>query len=209
MADAVKLDALDTEAAPHRSSPPHGSSGRTVREQDEDANAQAAIYLLRTTQQNHVSLSMMADQKASILIGASSVLLTILFAHLREHQITVPLTTLTVTTMTAAFFAILAVMPCMSTHQISQTPINPLFFGAFAALDWDAYERVMLDILADEEQCYKAMLRDIYLLGSVLHRKKYRYLAYSYKVFGSGFIMTFLAMVGDYFHVWSRLPWIG
>jgi len=36
-----------------------------------------------------------------------------------------------------------------------------------------------------------------------------RYLAYSYKVFGSGFIMTFLAMVGDYFRVWSRLPWIG
>jgi Family of unknown function (DUF5706) len=209
MADAVKLDELDAEAALHRSNPHHGSGGRTGRAQDEDANSHAAIYLLRTTQQNHVHLSMMADQKASILIGASFVLLTILFAHLREHQITVPLTILTVTTMTAAFFAILAVMPCVTTRQMSRTQINPLFFGAFAALDWDAYERVMLDILADEEQCYKAMLRDIYLLGSVLHRKKYRYLAYSYKVFGSGFIMTFLAMVGDYFHVWSRLPWIG
>ena len=104
MADAVQLDALDTEAAPHRSSPPHGSSGRTVREQDEDANSQAAIYLLRTTQQNHVSLSMMADQKASILIGAAFVLLTILFANLREHPLTVRLAVLMVTTITAAFF---------------------------------------------------------------------------------------------------------
>ena len=209
MADAVKLDALDAEAVRHHSNPHHGSGGRTERPQDKDADSHAAIYLLRTTHQNHVTLSLMADQKASILIGASFVLLTILFAHLREHQITVPLTVLAVTTMTAACFAILTVMPCVATRQMHQNQINPLFFGAFATLDRDAYERMMLGILADEEECYKAMVRDIYLLGGVLHRQKYRYLAYSYKVFGIGFLMTFLAMVGDYFHVWSWLPWVG
>jgi hypothetical protein len=207
--DAVKLEAFAAQAARHRACPPPGAGGRTGRQQDDAADSHAAVYLLRTTHQNHVHLSLMADQKASILIGAAFVLLTILFAHLREHPLTVPLTILTVTTMTAAFFAILTVMPCVAPRKLPRTPINPLFFGAFTVLDWDAYERLMLDILADEAKCYKAMVRDIYLLGGILQRKKYRYLAYSYKVFGIGFLMTFLAMAGDYFHVWSRLPWMG
>jgi Pycsar effector protein len=162
MEDAVKLEALDAEEASHRSSPHHGSGGRTVREQDEDAGSHAAFHLLRTTHQNHVNLSMMADQKASILIGASFVLLTILFANLREHQITVPLTVLTVTTMTAAFFAILTVMPCcMSTRQMHRNQINPLFFGAFASLDWDEYESMIRGSLskAGEEDPSEGTLR--------------------------------------------------
>ena len=38
-------------------------------------------HMLRTTQQHHVQLSFMADQKANIIIAFSSVLLTISFAN--------------------------------------------------------------------------------------------------------------------------------
>ena len=95
-------------------------------------------------------------------------------------------------------------------HPQQQGPLRhvvkeiPLFFGAFASLDGDAYENLMLSLLADQEQCYKAMVRDLYLLGGALQRQKYRYLylACSYKVFGLGFILTFLAL-GAACHVWA------
>ena len=44
-------------------------------------------YLLRTTQQHHVRLSIMADQKANIMIAATSILLTFSFANFKQQNL--------------------------------------------------------------------------------------------------------------------------
>ena len=39
------------------------------------------------------------------------------------------------------------------------------------------------------------MLRDIYQMGLVLERKKYRFLGWAYRVFLSGLTLTFIAYI--------------
>src|SRR5688572_27248434 len=71
----------------------------------------SAIYLLRTTQQHHVQLSAMADQKASILMGAAFVVLTILVGQMENGGLSVAVVTLSVFSLLSALFAVLAVIP--------------------------------------------------------------------------------------------------
>ena len=50
-----------------------------------------AIHLVRTTQQVNVSLSQMADQKASILMGATFVVFTIGVGQAARQALSLPL----------------------------------------------------------------------------------------------------------------------
>ena len=49
--------------------------------------------------------------------------------------------------------------------------------------------------LLSQESTYRAMLRDIYQMGLVLERKKYRFLGWAYRVFLSGLTLTFIAYI--------------
>jgi len=151
------------------------------------------VYLLRTTQQHHVNLSIMADQKANILIGASFILLTILFNNFQKGHDSIAVVALICFTLLAAFFAVLAVMPAISLGgKKVKRAANPLFFGSFVHLSYDQYLIEMKKILQGDAQVYGAMATDIYQLGQVLYKKKYRYLGYSYRIFIVGFLITFL-----------------
>ncbi|MCB0037459.1 MAG: hypothetical protein KDE51_25685 [Anaerolineales bacterium] len=157
------------------------------------------ITFLRTVQQHHVQLSAMADQKASLLIGASFVVMSILFGQLDHGEISIPLLTLGVPTIIACVLAVLAVSPSTVPSKKSTSPGNLLFFGSFSNMDAAAFEKEIEDILTADGQVYRAMIMDIYQLGCVLHSKKYRYLAHSYRVFLVGLVLTFLVMVYTYF----------
>lgn len=148
------------------------------------------VYLLRTTQQHHVQLSAMADQKASFLIAASFVMLTILFGHMKQGGLSLPLAVLAVSTLAAAVFAVLAVMPRSHIRTLKNQDMNPLFFGHFAALSREEYLGIMEKVFASDQSVYEAMLLDIYQMGKVLNDRKYRYLRYSYQLFFTGLLLT-------------------
>jgi hypothetical protein len=152
-----------------------------------------AIHLVRTTQQIHVQLSQMADQKASILMGATFVIFTIAIGQAKGGHTALPLLILGGFAFFSAIFAILAVLPAASVQ--SRGPLNLLFFGSFSQLDEADYVEQALDVLAADETVYRTMLRDIHQNGSVLARKKYRLLGYAYRILLTGLVCSALAFV--------------
>jgi hypothetical protein len=162
----------------------------------------AAIYMLRTAQQHHVQLSAMADQKASILIGASLVVITMLLGQIQSHGSSAPMLVMGVFTFLAALSALFAVTPSLRKSPQSDE-VNWLFFGAFARVSAEDYQHRILSILATDEGVYEAMIRDIYQMGHVLNRKKYRFLSYSYRIFIVGLLLTFAITLITYLPVAS------
>lgn len=147
----------------------------------------AADNLLRTAQQHHVQLSVMADTKASILITVSSIVMTIALSRAGEPHLRPALLTLALSCLTSLILAVIAVLPTFSK---GSGPRNLLFFGHFATMDEDEFMRAMDRMLSCDENVYEAAVRDIYSLGSYLHRKKYRFLRYAYIALLAGFVLS-------------------
>ncbi|QJB70755.1 hypothetical protein HF685_08395 [Parasphingorhabdus halotolerans] len=148
-----------------------------------------AIYALRTTQQHHVQLSMMADNKANMLIGATFVVFTLAIGQSRAGNLSLPLLILAISAFAAALLAALAVMP--ATARRGDTPRNMLFFGSFGNMTEEDYiDHLLENEFVSQETVYRTMLRDIYQMGAILQRKKYRFLGWAYRVFLTGLTLT-------------------
>lgn len=150
-----------------------------------------AVYLLRTTQQHHVQLSAMADQKAGFLIGGSIVLLGLVLGQIQGTQ-SLGLLAAGFTALLTLSLAIFAVMPRFSgrTREPGASP-NTLFFGVFAHIDEERWIEDHLELLEDPTAVRRAMLRDIHQMGSDLYDTKFRYLSYAFRVAFVGFALSF------------------
>ena len=159
-----------------------------------------AVHLVRTTQQINIQLSQMADQKASILMGATFVVFTISVGQASRQGLSIALSVLIIFAFLSAMLAVIAIMPAVRPKP--QTQRNVLFFGWFTQISEDAYVEEVLDDLHDDEMIYRTMLRDVYQNGQVLQFKKYRYLGYAYRVFLVGLVVTVVCLFGE------RLGWL-
>jgi hypothetical protein len=56
----------------------------------------------------------------------------------------------------------------------------------------DEYFKTMEGILENKSKLYETMVRDIYEIGQVLKKKKYKYLKLSYRVFTIGLLVSLL-----------------
>ena len=154
-----------------------------------------AIHLMRTMQQHHVTLSAMADQKANISIGVNSVIFALVVKEAAQNP---ALLVLAATSGLAAVLCMLAVLPALgSAGKGPQSPPNLLFFAGFTQMseaDWiDWLEHTN----SDDQAIQKAMARDVYQLGQVLAKKKYKYLGWGYRVFIVGLIATFVVFLAQ------------
>lgn len=157
-----------------------------------------AVYALRTAQQHHVQLSMMADHKANMLIGATFIVFTLAIGQSRTGELSVPLMILAIAAFASAGLAAIAVMPSFTPRKTG--PTNMLFFGGFNSLSEEEFvERLLNEELESQESVYRAMLRDIYQMGIVLGRKKFRFLGWAYRVFLIGLTLTFITYVYEQF----------
>lgn len=153
--------------------------------------SQQAVHLLRTSQQINLTLSQMADQKASILMGATFVVFTIAIGQASGGRLPISLTVLAIFAFASAICAVMAVLPSTSgKHLRADSHANQLFFGVFTQSEEDEWVEGMLDALGRDETVYRAMLRDIYQNGQVMRRKKYRFLGYAYRLFVTGLCVT-------------------
>lgn len=149
-----------------------------------------AVQLVRTATQTNMMLSQMADQKASILMGATFVVFTISIGQVRSDGFSLPLTVLAIFSFLSAMCAVFAVLPAVG-GSADADRANILFFGNFTRLSEVEFTERVLTELRDDEALIRAMLRDIYQNGQVLQRKKYRFLSLAYVVFLTGLIATF------------------
>jgi hypothetical protein len=157
-----------------------------------------AVNVIRTAQQINVQFSAMADQKASILMGATFVIFTITIGQAHGTTPPLPLLILGAAAFLAAVCAVLAIVPATSLRR-RRGPVNLLFFGSFTSLEEDEFLDRIIGLLEDEETFYRAMARDMYQNGQVLARKKYRMLGYAYRIFLLGMSASLIAFVAERF----------
>ena len=150
-----------------------------------------AIHLVRTATQTNLSLSQMADQKASILMGATFVVFTIAIGQARSGTVPISLLALAGFAFLSAMCAVAAILPSISGKGGGNARPNLLFFGTFSHMSEDEFADGILAELGDDERIYRTMLRDIHQNGMVLQHKKYRYLRVAYLLFLSGLVVTF------------------
>ena len=155
-----------------------------------------AVHLVRTTQLAQLQLSAMADHKASILMGATFVIFTITLGQSRGGPVPLALLILGASAFFSAVFAVAAVLPAIRPRK--DAPLNMLFFGSFTQLGEEEYLDKLTERLRSEDSIYRTMGRDIYQNGTVLARKKYRYLGYAYRIFLVGLTASFIAFVVEY-----------
>ncbi|MDC7234791.1 MAG: DUF5706 domain-containing protein [Spirochaetales bacterium] len=148
--------------------------------------------LLRTTQQNHLELSVMADQKANIIIAFCSVVFSVSLARMNTIDLNWGFLTLMISSAAAMVTAILTLIPRTKVKNIKKADLNPLFFGHFTQYTADEYRERMKDLIQKDEQVYEALIHDIYQSGLVLRNRKYRYLRISYLIFFGGICLSLL-----------------
>lgn len=151
---------------------------------DNVEHSNALNYLLRNTQQHHVQLSLMADQKANIMIASTSILMTFAFANFKQQNLFWGFLTLFFFAFIALVLAVLAVTPRLGSKDSSgNSRRNLLFFGDFTDLTIDEYQNEMSRVMSTDQSAYEAIVTDIYSIGATLQDKKYHYLSQSYRVF--------------------------
>jgi predicted metal-dependent HD superfamily phosphohydrolase len=158
--------------------------------------------IFRTTSNNHIQLSEMADNKANIMITINSIIISIMFSVLLGRleyfpHLLLPTLLLALVCTLAIIFAVLATRPSVSSGTFTEDDIrskktNLLFFGNFHKMQLEEYNWAMNELLKDRDYIYGSMIKDIYFLGVVLARK-YRFLRISYTIFMYGIVLSVLA----------------
>jgi hypothetical protein len=162
--------------------------------------ASSLDHLMRAVQFHHVQLSAMADVKANMLLTMSSVVLTLCLPQLVKNSHLWPLYILIGACLLTISLAAYAVMPKLPPADLPPPDLkdpsfNLLFFGDFTRLSQTQFEGAMHDLMGDPNNAYGAQVREIYLLGTFLARKKYRFLRFAYLSFIIGLFAAFAAFV--------------
>ena len=154
--------------------------------------------MLRTVQSNTLKLSQMADQKASILMGATFVVFSIAVSQALAGRLPWSLAILAVFSFLSSLCAAFAVLPRAGGSLAPGVRRNPLFFGHFHDRDEEEWTGEVLAGLRTDEGVFRSMLHDIYQNGQVLQHRKYRYLGYAYRLFIVGLVVTLAAFLAEF-----------
>lgn len=152
--------------------------------------------LLMAANSTNITLSGMADTKASILMGASFVVFSMSISDLSDGKVSLPLLVLTMFSFVATVFGVLTVRP----NKFPRTPVpiekvNILFFGSYTNAPRADYIDEMIRILSSEEEVYRRLTADLYDHGTVLRDDKFSWLYWSFTAFLFGMLCTAAAVV--------------
>lgn len=169
-------------------------------------NTRTVDTLFRTTLRNHTTLSGIADSKANILLSVNAIIISICLSTLipkldspdNQHLIT-PTFILLIFSVISMIFAIMSTRPkvtkgTFTESDVAQKKLNVLFFGTFHQMPIDTYIKTIKELIVDQDYLHEALIRDLYSLGVVLHRK-YTLLRITYTVFTIGIIVSVIAFV--------------
>jgi hypothetical protein len=151
---------------------------------------QSVDYLMLDVQSELVARASQADFKASVLLTACSVVLTIAASQVREdHDLVWPVAVLSAFLLVSMVLAVLCVIPTLPKKTDPAPPKgrNPLFFANFVHWTEDEYVQILGHLTRRDAGVYEALARDIYNQGLHLTAAKYRHLRWGYLSFLAGF----------------------
>jgi len=165
-------------------------------------NQQDIIHTLRTAQQHQVTLSMIADQKANIIIGFALIFFSVIQSQMFSEEFMnaryfYPISALALTVFISFFLAILVVLPRFKRGHVYTTPSqmpNPLFFGFFASFTQAKYTDYMMETVNSNEAARRLMVQDLYQIGVIL-KKKYELLRFSYLSLAIGALLSVVVLI--------------
>jgi hypothetical protein len=166
-------------------------------EKEKEQKASKGIEtMFRTTMASHLQLSMMADNKANLMISINAIIASIMISSFVRNfaevpHLIIPTVMLTMVCIGTIVFAILSTRPNIKSPSVPKENPDILFFGDFVHLSPDLYQQGMRNIMRNHEQLYNSMISNLYLQGKVL-AKKYRLLKVSYNIFMVGFALVLL-----------------
>lgn len=175
---------------------PDGSETPAAADHEGATYSANAIHMVRTALANHVALSAMADRKANILMGVTFLVFTLSINAFSNGNYRLALLVLLLFAFLSALFAMAAVVPKTSPPKLTDDELdNLLFFGVFTGLEQEEFVERLMRRCETDELVLSTMLRDLYQNGTVLQRKKYRYLSLAFRTFRIGLILSLLVFV--------------
>ena len=156
------------------------------------------IYALRTIHQNQTQLNTLADQKANILIGIITIIVSVLITRVDSIQVKNEYALATfyffllfqlMSVFTALFMLLPKNINRIKINRLSDAS-NPLFFGCFAQIAQKEFVNYLFNHLDNNQTARIVLLTDIYQMGIVL-KKKFVLLRYAYlfAIVGTSFLL--------------------
>ena len=162
-------------------------------------NSKSAQTQFKTALRNHIDLSAIADNKANIMLSVNALIITVALPILAETITNMPIflyptICLLIVSVTSMVFATLATRPIKmkgntTIADVEQKRSNLFFFGNFYRMKFDAYEKGIQHVVAEDEVLDNAITRDLFYLGKALGAK-YNNLRWCYNIFMFGIIFT-------------------
>ncbi|MEL1243362.1 Pycsar system effector family protein [Flavobacterium sp. DGU11] len=162
--------------------------------------------VFRVTLGNHTRLSDIADSKANILLQVNAIIISIALTTLipkldspsNAHLIR-PTLIMMGFSVVSIILAIMSTRPKVTSgtftrEDIEGRKVNLLFFGNFYKMPLEEYEWAMNEMMKSRDYLYGSMIKDLYFLGLVLHRK-YKLLRLTYAIFTMGILASVAAFV--------------
>lgn len=160
--------------------------------------------MFRISEANSVRVSVMADNKAHIMISVNSIVISVVLALLIRNDdelrhLLFPKILLVVVNIITIILAVLAIMPKNSNgvftqKQVEDKSVNLLYFGNFYKMNYPEYHEAVNKMMNDSEFLYGSLTQDLYWQGKVLGRK-YRLLRLAYSIFMYGMVASVIAFV--------------
>jgi predicted metal-dependent HD superfamily phosphohydrolase len=164
--------------------------------------------VFRNSSSNHLNLSVMADNKAFIMISVNSILISlgiglIIGKFVLIPKLFVPTVLLLFVNVFTIIYSVLATRPGVmkgkfTVEDVQNKKVDLLFFGNFFKMPLVDFEYGMKQMMDDSDFLYDNLIRDIYAQGQILGRK-FRLLRSSYNIFMYGTASVVVAYIISFF----------
>jgi predicted metal-dependent HD superfamily phosphohydrolase len=163
--------------------------------------------MFRNSSSNHMRLSVMADNKAFIMISVNSILISvgiglIIGKFVLINKLFIPTVLLLTVNVITIIYSVLATRPgvmkgTFTREELDNKTVDLLFFGSFYKMPLEEYKYGMKQMMDDSDFLYGTIIKDIYLQARTLGRK-FRLLRYSYNIFMYGMAFTVLVYIASF-----------
>lgn len=164
----------------------------------------AVQTMFKNSSSNHQRLSVMADNKAFIMITVNSIIISVAIGLFigklvdRPHMIW-PTILLLMVNIVTIIYSVLATRPnvmsgTFTREDVDQKKVNLLFFGSYYKMDLSEFEYGIKQLMDDNEFLYGSFIKDIYWQGKILGRK-FRLLRIAYDIFMYGIAASVVGYV--------------
>ncbi|HWD86606.1 MAG TPA: Pycsar system effector family protein [Mucilaginibacter sp.] len=164
----------------------------------------AVQTMFKNTSINHQQLSVMADNKAFIMITVNSIIISVAIGVFIGKFVNNPLMVwptllLLAVNIVTIIYSVLATRPNIQSgvftkEDVEQRKVNLLFFGSYYKMSLEEYEYGIRQVMDDNEFLYGSFIKDIYWQGLVLGRK-FRLLRIAYDIFMYGIVASVVGYV--------------